>query len=140
MAAQLYTTEILRLATSIPHLGRLDNPDATAERRSPVCGSRVTADVRMQEGLVADLGLDVSACALGQASASLVGADAIGHSVAELEGASAALTGWLAGERDSPGEWPGLTIFDAARNYPARHAAIRLAFEAVAEAARKAQG
>lgn len=141
MNAPLYNNVILRLAASIPHHQRLDAPDASVEKRSPVCGSRVTVDVRIDDaGRIAELGQEVRACALGQASASLMGAAAIGKSVIELETARDALAAFLAGERDDPGDWPGLDIFLPARPHKARHASIRLAFEAVAEAARVAAG
>jgi len=139
MAAALYNEDILRLATSIPHQARLPAPQATVERRSPICGSRVTVDVRVDaEGRITDLGQEVRACALGQASAALMGAHAIGRSVSELAAARDALTAFLAGERDNPGDWPGLDIFGPARPHSARHPSIRLAFEAVAEAAARA--
>jgi NifU-like protein involved in Fe-S cluster formation len=139
MSAPLYNAEILRLATSIPHQARLADPQATVERRSPVCGSRVTVDVRLDaEGRVAALGQEVRACALGQASAALMASHAIGHDAAELAAARDALTDFLAGEREDPGDWPGLEIFGPARPHRARHPSIRLAFEAVAEAAEQA--
>ena len=72
MSAPLYNTDILRLAASIPHHQRLADPQASVEKRSATCGSRVTADVRMTDGRIAQLGLDVKACALGQASAALM--------------------------------------------------------------------
>ncbi len=90
------------------------------------------------KGRVAALGQEVRACALGQAAASLMGAHAIGRTADELEHARDALTAFLAGGSEHPGDWPGLDIFLPARGYPARHASIRLAFEAVAEAARVA--
>jgi NifU-like protein involved in Fe-S cluster formation len=139
MTAALYNTTILRLAASIPHQQRLTDPQGSAERRSPVCGSRVTIDVTLDAaGRVAELGQLVRACALGQASASLLGAPAIGRSAAELAEARDALAGFLAGTRDDPGTWPGLEIFGPARPHSARHASIRLAFEAIAEAAANA--
>jgi NifU-like protein involved in Fe-S cluster formation len=139
MSAALYNTQILKLATSIPHQDRLAHPHGTSERRSPICGSRVTVDVVLDgEDCIAELGQEVRACALGQASASLMGAHAIGRTRAELEAARDALTAFLAGARDDPGEWPGLEIFGPARAHSARHASIRLAFEAVAEAAARA--
>lgn len=141
MSAPLYNATILRLATSIPHQARLADPQASAEKRSPVCGSRVTVDVKVdREGRVSDLGQEVRACALGQASAALMGEHAIGRSPAELAAARDALTDFLAGRRDDPGDWPGLEIFAPARPHSARHASIRLAFEAVAEAAAIAAG
>ena len=139
MSAALYNSTILRLATSIPHQARLPDAHGTAERRSPICGSRVTVDVKLDaEGRVASLGQEVRACALGQASAALMGEHAIGRTLNELEEARDALTQFLAGERDDPGEWPGLEIFVPARPHSARHPSIRLAFEGVAEAARAA--
>ena len=136
MTTALYNRDILRLAASIPHHARLDHPQATSEKRSPMCGSRVAVDVVLDEhGRVAGLGQEVKACALGQASASLMGASAIGRSGSELAGARDALAAFLDGRRDDPGEWPGLNIFREARPYKARHPSILLAFEAVAEAA-----
>lgn len=139
MSAALYNSTILRLATSIPHQTRLGAPMATAERRSPICGSRITIDVTLdREGRIATLGQEVRACALGQASAALMGEHAIGRDAGELAAARDALAAFLAGERDDPGGWPGLEIFAPARPHSARHASIRLAFEAVTEAAEAA--
>lgn len=109
---------------------------ASVEKRSPVCGSRVTVDVTVDDGgRVSDLGLLVRACALGQASASLMATEAVGKTPAELAKVRDALTAWLAGERDAVPDWPGLDIFTPALPHSARHASIRLAFEGVAEAA-----
>ncbi len=89
-------------------------PQASVEKRSPVCGSRVIVDVALDaKGRVAALGQEVKACALGQASAALMGAHAIGRSPAELAEARDALAAWLAGERDDPGDWPGLDSLGA---------------------------
>lgn len=139
MSAALYNSTILRLATAIPHQQRLAEAQASAERRSPICGSRIIVDVRLDsEGRIAELGQEVRACALGQASAALMGEHAIGRSLAELDAARDALSKFLAGEREDPGDWPGLEIFAPARPHSARHPSIRLAFEAVAEAAHAA--
>jgi len=139
MNAPLYDTELLRLAASIPHLGRLPTPHGTAERRSPVCGSRVIVDVRMNDDeTLGALGLSVSACALGQASACVMSRYAISRTVQELALARDELTAWLAGTRADPGYWPGLDQLARALPHTGRHAAIRLPFEAVAEAAEKA--
>lgn len=140
MSVALYNAEILRLATEIPHQARLYAPEASVEKRSPVCGSRVIVDIRLDaQGRVAALGQEVRACALGQASSALMGRHAIGRSASELAIARDALSAFLAGERDDPGEWPGLEIFAPARSHRARHASIRLAFEAVADAAARAR-
>jgi len=136
----LYSRDILRLAASIPHLGRLGTPQGTAERASKVCGSRVAVDLTLDdEGRIAALGLEVKACALGQASAALMAAAAIGRTEAELVEARAALAGWLRCERRDPGAWPGLAVFETARAFSARHAAILLPFEAAAAAAAAAR-
>ena len=139
MNAPLYNNQILRLAASIPFHERLAEPMASVEKRSPVCGSRVTVDVDLDEtGRIGAIGMVVHACALGQASASLMGAHAVGRTLEELETARDALTAWLAGARDTPPDWPGLEIFAPALPHSARHPSIRLGFEAVAEAARNA--
>lgn len=141
MDAPLYNNEILRLAASIPYHERLTEPMASAEKRSPVCGSRVTVDVNLDEqGHVTELGMLVRACALGQASSALMARHAIGKSPAELAEARDGLTAWLAGERDDPPDWPGLGVFTPALAVTARHPSIRLAFEAVADAAAQAHG
>ncbi len=135
MNAPLYNTEILRLAASAPFAERLTKPMASVERRSPVCGSRVTVDINLDANeRVAEIGLLVRACALGQASSSLMAASAMGKSASELAVARDALSAWLAGEGTLP-DWPGLDIFTPALPHSARHASIRLAFEAAAEAA-----
>lgn len=138
MSAPLYNTEILRLAASIPHHRRLDDPAGSAERRSPICGSRVTVDVSLDaSGRVAELGLLVRACALGQASSALLATHMLGRTPDEIAAARDALAAWLAGEGALP-DWPGLDVLTPARDYPARHPSIRLAFEAAAAAAEAA--
>lgn len=134
----LYTNEILRLAAASARWTRLAGEPVSAERRSPVCGSRIIVDLRLDPaGRVTDYGHEVRACALGQASATLLAETVPGCNAAALEDAAAALRSFLAGERDDPGEWPGVAVFAAAREYPARHAAILLAFEAAAAAVRE---
>jgi NifU-like protein involved in Fe-S cluster formation len=99
----------------------------------------VVVDLKLDaQGRVAELGQEVRACALGQASASLMGANAIGRSTAELAETRDALAAFLAGRRDDPGDWPGLALFADARRFTARHPSILLAFEAAAEAAAQA--
>ena len=139
MNAPLYNTQILRLAASTPFQERLTDPMGTSERRSPVCGSRVAVDVDLDDaGRVARLGLWVRACALGQASASLMAASAVGRTPDEIAATRDQLAAWLAGEADPPADWPGLDLFAPALPHSARHASIRLAFEAAAEAAGQA--
>lgn len=140
MTTPLYNARILRLAASIPHHERLEAPMATSEKRSAVCGSRVTVDVDLDDqGRVTAVGLLVRACALGQASASLLAAEIVGRSPEDLAAARDALSAWLAGDADALPDWPGLDLFEPARPHSARHASIRLAFEAAAEAAAEAR-
>ena len=135
----LYTRDILRLAASIPHLGRLPNPEAIVEKRAPVCGSTIVMDIALDaQGRVAAIGQEVKACAFGQASAALLGAHALGRSPAELADARDTLAAWLDGTREDPGTWPGLDILAPARRLSARHGAILLPFQAAAEAAAQA--
>ncbi|MFM9828661.1 MAG: iron-sulfur cluster assembly scaffold protein [Sphingomonas sp.] len=137
MNAPLYNNQILRLAATVPP-ARLASPMASAERRSPVCGSRVIVDVNTDaSGRVSKLGLVVRACALGQASASLMAAHAVGKDAASLGAARDALAAWLGGKGPVP-DWPGLDIFAPALPHTARHASIRLAFEAVTQATEEA--
>jgi NifU-like protein involved in Fe-S cluster formation len=139
MSKPLYTTEILRLAAATARYARLDDPQGSADKRSPICGSRITVDVRLDEaGKIVQLGQDIRACALGQASAALMGEAAIGKSAQDLTRARDGLRHWLAGETETPGDWPGLNIFEPAIPHKARHAAIMLAFEAAAEAVESA--
>jgi NifU-like protein involved in Fe-S cluster formation len=139
MNAPLYNTQILRLAASIPHHERLADPMGSSEKRSPICGSRVTVDVNLADGRVAEVGMLVRACALGQASSSLLAANILGKTPAELAAARDDLTAWLAGAGPEP-DWPDLDIFTPALTVTARHPSIRLAFEAAADAAAIAAG
>ncbi len=140
MTANLYNTEILRLAAETAQAVRLPEPHASVEKRSAVCGSRVTVDIALgDDGRVSEVGMLVRACALGQASSALLARQIVGKSPAELATASDTLAAWLAGEGDAL-DWPGLTLFEPARPHSARHASIRLAFEAAAEAAATAAG
>ncbi len=141
--APLYNARILRLAASVPHGVLLEAPQARVRRVSPVCGSRVTADVVLDgSGRVAGFGQEVRACALGQASAAILGAGVIGRSGAELCAAHEALAGWLRGAGGLPAllaaAFPDLEVFEPARAHPARHASILLAFDAAATAAKAA--
>ncbi len=104
-----------------------------------MCGSQIILDICVNRaGQVTAFGQDVRACALGQASATLLARRAVGLSVQELETATHQLQDWLAGQAASPGDWPELLMFEPARGLPARHPAILLAFEAASEAAMEA--
>lgn len=139
MNAPLYNAEILRLTTAIPHDQRLTDPMASVERRSPICGSRVTVDVNLDaEGRVAEIGMLVRACALGQASAALLANHVVGRDATELAAMRDRLTEWLATGEGAAPDWPGIDVFAPALPYTARHPSIRLAFEAAAQAAEEA--
>lgn len=132
MSGALYTREILRLAVSIPHQQRLAHPHGTAELRSRTCGSKVAADVIItDDGMLQDLGLEISACALGQASAAILGTQAIGKSVADIENARSGLAAFLEKSVESPGDWPDMDQLTAARDHKGRHPAILLPYDAV---------
>ena len=132
MNEPLYTTEILRLAASIPHLGHLAGAEGEAELRSPTCGSIALVQVCLDEqGRVTGVGQKVEACAFGQASAALMGAHALGRQAAEIEQALGDFAAWLESRRDDPGDWPGLDVLAPARPRRARHGAMLLPFRAL---------
>ena len=137
---KLYSGQILALAADIPHLGRLEAPQGTARKRSPLCGSTITVDVVLRDGLVAEFAQDVKACALGQASAALLGDVVIGRSRTELEAARDAVAAMLkAGGAVPVAPFDGYRVLIPAREYRNRHASILLALEAVCEAVAAAE-
>jgi NifU-like protein involved in Fe-S cluster formation len=128
---QLYSRRILALAAGIPHTERLAAPTGTATRRSPLCGSTVTVDVAVEDGRIQGFGQDVKACALGQASAAVLGAAAIGRTRAEIEAARDQLRAMLKDGGDAPqAPFDGLEALKPARDYRNRHASILLAYDA----------
>ena len=134
MNAPLYTTEILRLAASIPEPKSFE-PHGSAELRSPTCGSTIRVEVRVDEhGRVSAISQRIHACAFGQASTALMGANAIGRNIEEVTQVFADLSDWLAGKRDDPGTWPGLEALAPARSRKSRHGAILLPFRALVAA------
>lgn len=137
---KLYSGRILELAADIPHLGRLAAPQGTARRRSALCGSVVTVDLMMDQGRVSGFAQDVKACALGQASAAVLGRVVMGRSRAELETARAALQAMLASGGPVPtAPFDGYVVLTPARDYKNRHASILLPLEAACEAAALAE-
>lgn len=132
MNEPLYTVEILRLAASLPEFVPLPEPRGVGERRSQTCGSVVLTEVHLDEdGRVAQLAQQVQACAFGQASAVLVVSSAAQRSRDEIVAAREAFAGWLRGELDHPGDWPGLQALGPARPKTARHPAMLLPFDAL---------
>ncbi len=137
---KLYSGQILALAADIPHHARLTAPDATVRKRSPLCGSTVTVDVKTENGRIVEFGQDVKACALGQAAASVVGHQIIGKSLAELEAGRDALRAMLQEGGPIPDEpWHGFAVLEPARDYRNRHASILLSIEAATEAIQQAK-
>ncbi|MCC5991530.1 MAG: iron-sulfur cluster assembly scaffold protein [Rhodobacteraceae bacterium] len=136
---KLYSGRILALAADIPYLSRLDNPQASVKRRSPLCGSTVSVDLDMEDGRVSRFGQDVKACALGQAAAAVLAQVVIGRSAAELAQARDQLRDMLIRGGPVPdAPFDGYEVLTPARDYRNRHASIMLALEATAEAAAQA--
>ena len=136
---KLYSARILALAADIPHHGRLASPQGSARRRSPLCGSTVTADVVVQDGHVTGFAQDVKACALGQASAAVLGQVVIGRTLAELLAARDALSAMLKDGGPVPAApFQGHEVLLPARDYKNRHASILLPLEAVCDAVQAA--
>lgn len=132
---KLYSTRILALAADMPHTARLTAPDATVKRRSPLCGSTVTVDIKLADGRVADYAHDVKACALGQAAAAVVGHAVIGCTHGQIDAALDALKAMLKSDGPTPAApFDGLEVLRPARDYKNRHASILLALEATSEA------
>ncbi|MHA6288902.1 iron-sulfur cluster assembly scaffold protein [Maricaulis sp. CAU 1757] len=141
MTQDLYSNAVLRLAADIPRIGRLAEPDASVRKVSRLCGSELELDLDMVDGRVSDLALRVKACALGQAAAAVLARHGVGASIADIVGARDALNAMLKqGEAAPTGRFADLAALEAARDYPARHQSILLAFEAAAEAVRIASG
>ena len=131
----LYSQRILALAADIPHRTRLEAPQGTARKRSPLCGSTVTVDLCLEDGRVSAFGQDVKACALGQAAAAVVGANIIGRSRAESARARDQLSEMLTAGGPAPdAPFDGLSVLMAAREYRNRHASILLTLDAALEA------
>lgn len=136
---KLYSQRILALAADIPHAERLSDPTASATRRSPLCGSTVTMDLLIRDGVIADFGQEVRACALGQASAAIAGAQLIGRSAAEITRARDELSAMLREGGPVPAApFDGYEALTPARDYKNRHASILLVLEATADAFGKA--
>jgi NifU-like protein involved in Fe-S cluster formation len=137
----LYSAKILKLAANMPGAGRLAAPQGSATRVAKLCGSRVTVDIALDgQGRVGQFAQDVKACALGQASAAVLGAHVLGADLAEIEMARQALRAMLQDGGEPPvGRFSDLSMLEPVKAYPARHASTMLAFEAAVEAVRQAQ-
>lgn len=135
MLNDIYTRQILALAADIPRLGRLAHPDATATAHSRLCGSTVIVDLAMDGDTVMDFAHEVRACALGQASASVMGALVVGSGAQELREVRETMRLMLKQGGPPPsGRWSALAALEPVRDYPARHASTLLTFDAVVDA------
>lgn len=135
MLDDVYNKRILELAADIPRLGRLEQPDASATAHSKLCGSTVTVDLTMQGDRVTDFAHDVKACALGQASSSIMARHVVGSNAAELREVRAQMQKMLKENGRPPeGKWADLAVLEPVRDYRARHASTLLTFDAVVKA------
>jgi NifU-like protein involved in Fe-S cluster formation len=135
MIDEVYNRRILELAADIPRAGRLERPDGTATAHSRLCGSTVTVDLKLDRGVVTDFAHDVKACALGQASSSIMARHVVGSTVDELRALKGRMTAMLKENGPPPdGKWADLAVLEPVRDYKARHASTLLTFEAVAKA------
>ncbi|HZP21467.1 MAG TPA: iron-sulfur cluster assembly scaffold protein [Bauldia sp.] len=135
MLDDIYNRQILEFAGSIPRLGRLNSPDATATAHSRLCGSTVTVDVRMDGDQVSDFAHEVKACALGQASSSIMARHVVGATAAELRNVRETMRKMLKENGPPPeGRFAELKFLEPVRDYKARHASTMLTFDAVVDA------
>jgi NifU-like protein involved in Fe-S cluster formation len=135
MLNDVYNARILDLAGNIPRLGRLPAPDATATAHSKLCGSTVTVDLKVRDGAVSDFAHDVKACALGQASSSIMARHVIGAKPAELRELRETVRKMLKENGPAPsGKWSDIAVLEPVRDYKARHASTMLTFDAVVSA------
>jgi NifU-like protein involved in Fe-S cluster formation len=135
MIDDIYNRRVLELAANIPRLGRLAGPDATAKAYSRLCGSTVIVDICVRDGRVVDFAHEVRACALGQASSSLMARHVVGATAEELIGLRDTVTRMLKANGPPPdGKWAEFAVLEPVRSYRARHASTLLTFDAVAEA------
>ena len=135
MLNEVYNKRILQFAADIPRLERLAAPDASATAVSRLCGSKVSVDITMEDGVVTDFGHDVKACALGQASSSIMARHVVGSTADELREVRARMEAMLKENGPAPnGKWADLAILEPVRDFKARHASTLLTFDAVVDA------
>jgi NifU-like protein involved in Fe-S cluster formation len=135
MLNEVYNRRILELAASIPRLGRLADPDATARAHSKLCGSTVIADLKMEGDVVTDFAHEVKACALGQASSSIMARNVVGSRAEELRALRDTVRRMLKENGEPPsGKWADIAVLEPVRGYKARHASTLLTFDAVVSA------
>jgi NifU-like protein involved in Fe-S cluster formation len=135
MLEHIYNQKILEFASDIPRLKRLEKPDATAVAHSKLCGSKVTVDLAMADDVVTDFGHEVKACALGQASSSIMARHVVGSRAEELRALRQQMYAMLKENGAPPaGKWKDLEALTPVRDFKARHASTLLTFDAVVDA------
>jgi SUF system NifU family Fe-S assembly protein len=136
MLNEVYNRRIIELAGTIPRIGRLPSADATATAHSRLCGSTVTVDLKMDGDTVTDFAHEVKACALGQASSSIMAQHVIGSNAEELRNLRETVRKMLKenGEPPREGKWGDIAVLEPVRDYKARHASTMLTFDAVVDA------
>lgn len=135
MLDEIYNRQILQFAGTIPRLGRLDTPDATATAHSRLCGSTVTVDLKMDGDVVTDFSHEVRACALGQASSAIMAKNVVGATADELRSVRETMRRMLKENGPPPeGRFGELRLLEPVRDYKARHASTMLTFDAVVDA------
>ncbi len=136
---KLYSDRILKLATELASPSRLQKPDASVKKRSPLCGSAVTVELKVQDGLISEFSQDVKACALGQASASVLGKVAIDCTLDDIQSAHDSLEDMLKNGGKAPRfPFEEMEILRPAKDFKNRHASIMLSLEAALEAMKQA--
>jgi NifU-like protein involved in Fe-S cluster formation len=135
MLDDIYNSRILELAGNIPRIGRLAAPDATARAHSRLCGSTVTIDLKMDGDVVSDFAHEVKACALGQASSSIMARHVVGAKAGELRAVREQMLKMLKENGPPPaGRFEELKFLEPVRDYKARHASTMLTFDALVDA------
>lgn len=135
MINDVYNAKILGFAGNIERLGRLSAPDASATAHSKLCGSTVTIDLKMNGDIVTDFAHEVKACALGQASSSIMARNVVGSSSQELRAVRETMQKMLKENGAAPeGRFADLRYLEPVRDYKARHASTMLTFDAVVDA------
>ena len=136
MLNEVYNRRIIELAGTIPRIGRLSDADATATALSRLCGSTVTIDLKMDGDTVTDFAHEVKACALGQASSSIMARNIIGSKADELRESARSRAKNAQGKRSAAGrgKWADIAVLEPVRDYKARHASTLLTFDAVVDA------
>lgn len=135
MDLDLYKGQILEFAGSIPLVGRLDAPDASADAHSRLCGSRITIDIKLDGNVIADYAHEPKACAIGQASASVVARTVVGLTVDEVNDGAEIMSAILKEKTPPPsGPWSILEPFLPVADFRSRHNSAFLPFEALQRA------